>query len=263
MRKFYLVVMTLLAIAPLGASDLMREARIADEIKDALLVGDPISLKDGNTDFLAIYAPETTRTSQGAAIILHGRGAHPDWTEVINPLRSQLPDSGWKTLSIQMPIAASDAPDSHYQALIPEAAPRIAAAVEFLKQQGVSNIVLIGHSLGAVMGAAYLAQGAPQELKAFVAVSLPVTTGDPNKGALADLAKIERPLLDLYGSRDIDPVLNSVAARLAAARRAENGDYRQVEIAGADHFFVGLENTLVAHIKSWIGRVAAGEPIRQ
>ncbi|TVO76693.1 alpha/beta fold hydrolase [Sedimenticola selenatireducens] len=263
MRKFYLVAMALLAVTPLWASDLMREARMANEIKDALLVGDSINLKDGDIDFLAIYAQETTRTSQGGAIILHGRGAHPDWIEVINPLRSQLPDSGWKTLSIQMPIAASDASDSQYQALIPEAAPRIAAAVEFLKQQGVTNMVLIGHSLGAVMGTAYLAQGAPKELKAFVVVGLPVSNRDPNQGTLADLAKLKIPLFDLYGSRDIDPVLNSVTARLAAAKQAENEDYRQVQVEGADHFFSGLDDTLVAHVKSWIGRVAPGEQIRQ
>jgi pimeloyl-ACP methyl ester carboxylesterase len=262
MRKFYLVVMALLAAVPLWASDLVREARMADQIKDALLVGDPINLKDGNTDFLAIYAQETTHTSQGAAIILHGRGAHPDWTEVINPLRSQLPESGWKTLSIQMPVAASDAPNSQYQALIPEAAPRIAAAVEYLKQQGVTNMVLIGHSLGAEMGTAYLAQGVPKELKAFVAVGLPVSSRDPDQGTLANLAKLNLPLLDLYGSRDIDPVLSSVAARLAAAKQAENSLYRQVEIEGADHFFLGLEDTLVAHVRSWIGRVAPGEQIK-
>lgn len=263
MYKFYLVALVLLAVSPLWASDQMREARMASEIKDVLLVGQPINLKEGSNEFLAIYAQETTRTAQGAAIILHGRGAHPDWTEVINPLRSQLPDSGWKTLSIQMPIAAADASDDQYQALIPEAAPRIAAAVEYLKQQGVTNMVLIGHSLGAVMGANYLAQGVPTEVKGFVAVGMPVGSRDPSQGVLSALAKLKLPLLDIYGSQDIDPVLNSVTARLAAAKQAENSGYRQSRIEGADHFFTGLDETLVAHVKAWIGRAAPGEEIKR
>ncbi|MCW8890014.1 MAG: alpha/beta hydrolase family protein [Sedimenticola sp.] len=248
---------------PLWASDVMREARMAAEIREALLVGEPVMLSSGDTEFLAIFAEETTDTSQGAAIILHGRGAHPDWMEVINPLRSQLPDYGWKTLSLQMPIAAADAPDEHYAALIPEAAPRIMAAVDYLKQQGVTNVVLIAHSLGAKMGVAYLAQGIPDELKAFVAVGLPSDRKRTDQGTLADLAKIKLPLLDLYGSRDIDAVLNSVKARAAAAKRAENGDYRQREVEGADHFFTGLDDALVAQVRAWIGRVAPGEQVRQ
>ncbi|MCW8944039.1 MAG: alpha/beta hydrolase family protein [Sedimenticola sp.] len=263
MHRLVLAVMVGLISPSLWASDLIREARMASEITDVLLVGEPLMLKAGDTEFLAIYARETTRTSQGAAIILHGRGAHPDWMEVINPLRSQLPDFGWKTLSLQMPVAASDAPDDQYEALIPEAAPRITAAVEYLKQQGVTNIVLIAHSLGAKMGAAYLAQGIPNELKAYVAVGLPADKNQTEQGALSDLAKLKLPLLDIYGSRDIDPVLASVDARAAAAKRAENGDYRQSEIEGADHFFTGLDNTLVANVRAWIGRVAPGEQIKR
>ena len=36
-------------------------------------------------------------------IILHGRGYHPDWAEVANPLRVGLAE-GWNTLSLKMPV---------------------------------------------------------------------------------------------------------------------------------------------------------------
>jgi pimeloyl-ACP methyl ester carboxylesterase len=184
--------------------------------------------------------------------------------DVINPLRSRLPEYGWKTLSIQLPIAAADASDWVYRELIPEAFPRITAALEHLKRQGVTNIVLIGHSLGARMGVEYLAQGAPAELRAFVAIGLSADnsiadSGIPDSGTLGALKKLRLPLLDIYGSRDIDPVLNSVAARSAASRQAENGAYRQTRIDGADHFFNGLNDTLVAEVRAWLGRVAPGE----
>jgi pimeloyl-ACP methyl ester carboxylesterase len=250
--------------APLWASDLAREGRIAAEIQDALLVGEPLTLQAQGVEFFAIQAAEETDYIQGAAIILHGRGAHPDWVDVINPLRSRLPEYGWKTLSIQLPIAAADASDWVYRELIPEAFPRITAALEHLKRQGVTNIVLIGHSLGARMGVEYLAQGAPAELRAFVAIGLSADnsiadSGIPDSGTLGALKKLRLPLLDIYGSRDIDPVLNSVAARSAASRQAENGAYRQTRIDGADHFFNGLNDTLVAEVRAWLGRVAPGE----
>lgn len=253
----------LLFAGPPWASDRAREGRIAAEIQETLLVGEPITLQAEGADFFAIYTPEETDYSQGAAIILHGRGAHPDWVDVIQPLRSRLPEYGWKTISIQLPIAAPDASGWVYAEMIPEAFPRITAAVEYLQQQGVANIVLIGHSLGARMGVEYLAQGVAESLRAFVAIGLSADTATPDSGTLGALKKLQLPLLDIYGSRDIDPVLNSVPARSAAARQAKNGDYRQTRIEGADHFFNGLDETLVADVRAWLGRITSGEAVQR
>ncbi len=105
----------------LSAADLVRERRIGDEIEEMIMVGEALRLQAGEADFLAIYAQEETRYAQGAAIILHGRGAHPNWTEVIQPLRTELLGYGWRTLSIQLPVASAEAPSGAYRELIPEA----------------------------------------------------------------------------------------------------------------------------------------------
>jgi len=259
MRITLMLLILLLFASPLWASDRVREGRIAAEIREALRVGEPVTLQADGNDFFAIYAREESAYNQGAVILLHGRGAHPDWVDVIHPLRSRLPDYGWKTLSIQLPIAASDASDWVYPELIPEAFPRITAAVAYLKQQGVTNIVLIGHSLGARMGVEYLAQGVPDGLRALVAIGLPAEIRASGSGTLGALTKLNLPLLDIYGSRDIDAVLHSVSARSAAARQAGNGEYRQNRVEGADHLFNGLSETLVAEVRAWLGRVASGE----
>ncbi|PLX60575.1 alpha/beta fold hydrolase [Sedimenticola selenatireducens] len=258
MRINCIAIVLLLFMSPLWASDLAREERLAAEIREALLVGEPLMLQADGRDFFAIYAQQDTDYIQGVVILLHGRGAHPDWMDVVHPLRTQLPEFGWKTLSIQMPVAASDASGWVYQELIPEAFPRITAAVEYLKQQGESNIVLIGHSLGARMGVEYLAQGVPEELRAFVAIGLPADTRAPDGGTLRGLKKLDLPVLDIYGSRDIDSVRLSAPARSAAARQAKNESYRQNRIEGADHFFNGLSGALVAEVRAWLGRVAPG-----
>lgn len=261
MRGLFLILCLLLSQLSLAASDLIRERRIADQISEALLVGEPLTLQAGDTPFLAIYTRESTDYSHGAAIILHGRGAHPDWVDVVNPLRSELPEYGWQTLSIQLPVAAADASDWVYRELIPEAAPRIAAAVDYLKQQGISNLVLIGHSLGARMGLEYLAAGAPEELRAFVAVGLSADAQRPQEGTLQALRQVRVPMLDIFGSRDLGSVTGSAGARTRVAREADLVDYRQAQVEGADHFFSGLSDTLVARVRAWLGRTVPGEKL--
>jgi len=252
LATFGLMLLLWCSLAP--ASDLARERRITAQIEDAILVGEPMQLTAGDLTFLAIHAPASTDTTRGAVILLHGMGANPDWTDVIQPLRSELPDHGWETLSLQLPVANADAPAKEYLPLIPEAGPRISAAVDFLKQSGMSNMVLIGHSLGARMGAEYLAQRTPPEIRAFVAIGLSARKEQTESGTLGALQRITIPVLDIYGSRDLDTVLQSAPARAAAARKAGNPEYRQTEIAGADHFFQGLDDTLVSWVSAWIRR---------
>ena len=244
-----------LSALPAASSDLAREARIAAEISDAILDGETVRLRAGDVEFLAIHTPSATTPPAGGVILAHGRGAHPDWNDVIHPLRVGLPASGWHTLSIQLPIAPADAPNEAYAALIPEAAPRIEAAAAFLRERKIEPIVLVAHSLGARMAASYLAGASDSPVRAFVAVGLPADPKEPESGTLGALAKIRTPTLDLYGSRDLDSVRDSTGQRRRAAQQAGNPRYVQVEVPGADHFFRGLDDTLVSQTAAWLHRV--------
>ncbi|MEJ1354162.1 MAG: DUF3530 family protein [Candidatus Sedimenticola sp. (ex Thyasira tokunagai)] len=246
----------------LPASDLARERRISNEIEEMILDGEPVRLQAGGADFLAIYAKEESSYAKGAAIIIHGRGAHPDWTEVIQPMRTGLLDHGWRTFSIQMPIASAEAPPGAYRELIPEAGPRIAAAVDYLKKMKVENIVIISHSLGARMALEHLAAGKSQEVRALVTVGLSADKKEKESGTLGALQKLQLPMLDIYGSQDLQSVLGSVHERAAAAARAKNSDYRQTRIEGADHFFLGLDDTLISTVRAWLGKVAPGRKLK-
>ena len=239
------------------AADLMREQRIAEQIEEGIVVGEALYLEAEGQEFLAIHTESNLPSVRGGAIILHGHGANPNWTDVVQPLRSRLPDAGWETLALQLPVPAVDAPDSAVQALIPESLPRIQAGVEFFRQREIPSLVLIGHSLGARMGAQYLAVSAPQELKAFVAVGISIPASGSGDTTLVALEKIKIPVFDIYGSRDIEPVLQTVEKRAAAARRGENQAYRQLEIEGADHFFSGMDDELTARVRAWITRISS------
>jgi dienelactone hydrolase len=228
------------AVLAHAQADYARERRWAEEITPSILIGDPVylELKSGHR-FLAIYAPHAK--PRGGVIVVHGLGVHPDWG-LINPLRSQLSEQGYSTLSVQMPVRAAEARADQYPPLFPEAAERLAAAVTFLRSRGLKKIAVIGHSLGARMADYFLNATPRPGISAWVAIGLP--------GTLTESAAIGVPVLDIYGEKDQPAVLDN-AKRRAAALRQRRGS-AQVQVAGADHFFMGHEKELVRHIRQFL-----------
>ena len=246
------------------ASDVAKEKRWADQIVDSIMVGDAEWLDVGKNKILSIYTENTTEKALGGAIILHGSGVHPNWDQVIRPLRSQLPDYGWSTLSLQLPVLDNEADYKEYIPLFKDVAPRINAGVKFLKDKGIQNIVIVAHSLGSAMAGYYLAQKADPSIRAFVAVGV---SGQMNKeskvGYLTSLKTIKVPVLDIFGSNDLPQVLKSEKAKADAARKSGNKNYTQVKIAGANHFFDNKDDVLIKRVRGWLKKHAAGTEIKQ
>lgn len=246
------------------ASDLDKEKRWANQVVDSILVGDAQWLNAGKVKFLSIYTENTAPKALGGAIILHGTGVHPNWDQVIRPLRTQLPDYGWSTLSLQMPVLANEAGYQDYIPLFSEVGPRIKAGVDFLKAKGIHNIVIIAHSLGSAMAAYYLGNKPDPAIRAFVAIGASGNLYKKNKvDFLASLKTIKIPVLDLFGSDDLDSVRQSEKAKAAVARKAGNKNYTQLEIAGANHFFDDKNAVLVKRIRGWLLNNAAGTEIKK
>lgn len=241
-----------LLVGSAPASDTDKEKRWADQIVDSLVDGDAEWLEADGHKFLAIFTEDQTGEPKGGAIIVHGIGVHPDWNEVIYPLRTELPNHGWSTLAIQMPVLPNEAEVKDYVPLIKEAAPRIKAAVEFLKSKNIEPVVVIAHSLGATMTSATLSEQGDLGLRGFVAIGMSGSGLDPQLDTTAQLPNVKIPILDVYGSRDLDTVLDAVQPRAAAMRKAGGTNYRQLQIEGADHFFVGVEDELVRRVYGWL-----------
>jgi hypothetical protein len=119
------------------ASDYAREKKWADEVLPAVLTGDPVWLElSGGHKFLTLYTE--ARQCQGGRHrgARHGRapGLGPD-----RPLRQRLPDQGYATLSVQMPVLKADAKGEAYPPTFDEAAERIKTGARFHEGQGLQE----------------------------------------------------------------------------------------------------------------------------
>lgn len=236
----------------LAGSDRDREARWANEIGDAIMTGDVTWLKAGDLEFMAIYTPAETDTAKGAVIVVHGSGVHPNWPDVVYPLRTQLPERGWATLAIQMPVLAADARGQDYYPVLPEVPPRMDAAIAFLKAQGFERISVASHSFGNLMVSYWLINRETTPVVGFVGVGMTFAEDDDGNLAIAKhLEKLTIPVLDLYGSEDMPEIIAFAPARAASAAKAGN-EFKQIVSPGADHFFRGEDDALVDTVAAWL-----------
>ena len=236
----------------LQASDLKKEQRWADQVVDAIMVGEAVWLNDGTSRFLNLYTENNAEKEYGAAIIVHGMGVHPNWPDIIHPLRSQLAELGWHTLSVQMPILPNDAKDDEYAPLFPGVAPRLRAAEKFFTDKGIKNIVIVAHSLGATMAANYLANN-KNSTQAMVAIGATGAFFKVEKLNFFDsLKKFKIPLMEIYGGEDMNVVMDSARQKAQIAKQANIKGYIQIKVPGANHFFTGKEEQLIQHVNKWL-----------
>ena len=246
MRTLALALFLVLPASGFAQPDYAREKRWADEITPAILVGDPLflPLKSGHK-FLALHAPNPK--ARAGVIVVHGMGTHPDWN-LINVLRSQLFEQGYTTLSLQMPVLAADAKAELYPQLFPDAAERLQAAVNFLRENGERKIAIVAHSMGARMVNHFMAAVHDRggAVDAWVAVGI-------SSGVYLQAETFTAPVLDIYGEKDFPLVLANAARRVDAIKRVRGSG--QISVAGADHYFTGAEADLVRHVKRFLDNI--------
>ena len=246
------------ALPSLGAvaQDLERERRLEAEIVDMIIDGEPVHLDADGHSFLGIHTEADDGGSPKAVIVLHGRGFHPDWPDVAAPLRSELPEHGWDTLSLQMPVLGKSARYYDYVPIFPAAFPRIRAGIEFLRGQGADPIVLAAHSCSAHMAMAFVRRHGDAGFDGFIGMGMGATDiGQPMREPFP-LASMTVPILDLFGDEDYPSVRREAPARLAAIRTAGNPRSAQRVVSGADHFFGDMDEALVDAVAQWLGSLS-------
>ena len=255
-------------------------------LEQGLKNGQAIWLDDGKDKFFAIFNPDQSGQPKGGVIILHDADSQPDNPEVIQPLRRELPLHGWVTISIQLPYLDNPNNYADHQETINN---RINSAITYMHNAGISNLVLLGHGTGTLAATSYLANQPNGFIQAFVAISLGILhENDATDSIISQLEKITLPILDIYGSNDLDLVTSSANVRARAARISSNIatrnnqlgaymrsaiaksnnqkqqgyiSYRQIRIEGASHDFSGSESQLTKRIIGWLERHAKGVAI--
>lgn len=257
-RKVIYIIVFLAYLAPLSASDLLREKRMAEEIVDVIVDGDAVFLTAGNHQFLTIYTEADE--ARGIVIILHGRGFHPDWQDTINPLRVGLVNAGWSTLSVQMPVLEKQAKYYDYVPLFPEAEDRIDAAIAYARKQITTDetnntIVLMAHSCGAHMAMSWFEQASSESVDAYVGIGMGATDYKQPMKAPFPLENIRLPVLDVYAENDYPAVIKMAEERLSLIRKAGNKKSAQTVIGGADHYYVDKSEELTRVISQWLDKL--------
>lgn len=224
--------------------DYAREKRWADEVTPGLVVGEAVTLRSGEKPgFLGLYTP-AARNNKGAVILVHGMGVHPDFG-AIGELRALLADRGYATLSIQMPVLASDAPAEGYPELFTEAGERIDAALAWIRAKEKGRLAIVSHSMGARMTLAWIQRRPNAPIGAWVALSI-------STGEIDDLPRIRFPVFDVYAEKDFPQVIARAHDRSLVLRGIPGSS--QAMIYGTDHYFGGREKELAALLDQLLAR---------
>ena len=182
--------------------------------------------------------------------------ANPDWPDVISPLRTQLPEFGWSTFSLQMPILSPEESIAEYSKTLKDAENRLHAAVDYLHAWEIEPIILLGYGFGAAQAASYLASDKNENninIRAFVSVSMLAQKFiRPSLNVFKLIGEINIPILDIYGEEDLGDVRRGIDDRRLAASKNKNDAFRQIELKHAGHNYLGVEMALVEQIQHWL-----------
>ncbi|MGB0940766.1 MAG: DUF3530 family protein [Marinomonas sp.] len=231
------------------------EMNAANEIENLSFQGDP---------FLALHKAAQTNDPQGCIILLHGNNEHPDWPNVISPVRSELTKSSWCTISIEVPDslkkeALSFTPQeeseqtedktllTHEEVVFG----RIDASIDFANEKGISNISLLGYGTSATYALKY---SASKQLNtgALILISASV----PNQLAYFPFAELlkgsAQPVLDYYIRPNQFDKHYAQARRIAMLQReSQTPNYTQIKVTSNSQFSID-QKQLVQRIRGFL-----------
>jgi len=216
--------------------------------------------------FLTLYRAANNSNPQGCIILLHGNNEHPNWPNVINPVRISMTENSWCTLSIEIP----DSREKEALSFIKETEEtettsdsniklpnedtvfgRIGASIDFANEQGISSISLLGYGTGATYALKY-----STENRLSTGALILISTTMPDTSSPFSMAKLLtsslQPVLDYY----IQP--NQLDKQYANARRISMGQrqnqnpiYTQIKVTSNSQFSIDTKQ-LIQRIRGFL-----------
>lgn len=239
---------------PLAAADLDDERAVAEQIAARVSPEEVVKLDVSGIPFQGLYRDNVQKQRRGAVILLHGRKSNQDAAELIYPLRAELPQHGWVSLSISLPLAETNAEIENFSSLLPESVGRLRSAVNYIKQKEISEIALIAHDSGAWVALSYLTQQPDSTVKAAVLIDPAPIKGLSSFPVKPDkLSTLTIPLLELLSRREGQPPSDEARERKTALK--DTPSYRQVFIEMPNDRWKDMEDYLIQRIYGWLNRV--------
>lgn len=221
---------------------LLQSLDLTRHYQNALRADEAIELSSTTERFVGLQIEQRLATPQGGLLILHDNGQTADWPYLLQQVRTYMPDVGWTTLAIDLPIPSDMSlgimplddeelilADNNQEAQDNRVLERIAAGIAMLNNNGLFNIVILGYGEGAYWGSRYLAERLTEEEK--IGYGLILYEPTLQRDELADyVAELQISTLDLYMNNS-DYAHRQAKNRKAAAMRAEHPDYLQIHDA--------------------------------
>lgn len=257
---YRLLLISLLSTSAAGAANPAREQVVASELIERIDQQGVVWLRSNGTDFLALSAKAPAAEERGGVILLHDIGDHPDWPEIISPLRNGLPEKGWSTLSIQLPLRSRDVEINarNQQKIIDQTQARIAAAVEYFTHTGIYNIAFIGHGLGATAISRFLSNDLPLHhavyIKAFIAIRFRAHEQLPTAYLPQALlqSSVPLPIFELLGTRESSTIQQQAEQRKTVATQTQHPHFRQTMLSSANNNFWRADALLLSRVSGWL-----------
>lgn len=201
-------------------------------------------------------------TSKVGVILVHGRwgGRGHAKSPVVNPLRIAIHKRlGFHTLSITYPQSGRSRSAADEVGNFPAAYQRLDSAITFLtKEKGVTQIYVMGHSLGTRITTSYLAQNAVAGLRGYIGVGVSGGSANCQEGD-PDPLNTRCSLRIILRKQTNFPVIDVVAMGDETDVSLANGrnelispTYRQVRVEGADHNFLSKEDEMLNIVVDWL-----------
>lgn len=162
---------------------------------------DEVTVKQGDTTLRGELTLADGKTAKdGVVLLLHGTFAH-NKMEIMQALADLLKEKGYNTLAVNLSFSVDKRPSDMLDCKIEhkhqheDAIAELDTWMNWLKEQGASKVVVLGHSRGGNQAAWYAAEKDSALLEKVVAVA--PATADPDKASQEYEERYKKPLADI------------------------------------------------------------------
>lgn len=190
---------------------------LEEELKNNGLGHQINPLKSDDSSFLTLYRAPISSDVQGCVILIPSDNEHPDWPDVISPIRNALPKHSWCTLSLEIPDIVKRATAVNIKTKADETTPakegttlslpnqnivfdRISAAINDAKSKNINHFVLLGYGTGGAYALHYLSQN-QASADALILIDIVTPKGTPPYQLAKNISLINHPILDYYAEQ--------------------------------------------------------------